>query len=233
MKPVPGHPDQMMAYIAYPLDLFEEGSLPNLMSSLVGNVFGFKPLRALRLEDIYFPPALLTTFQGPPHGIQVERDRLDKYGRPLLGATMKPKLGLSTKNCGRFVYEALRGGLDFTKDDENITSQPFMRWRDRFEFVMDAVKQSKAETGERKGHYLNVTAGDMEEMYRRAELAKELGSRIIMVDYLVPGFTAFASLSNWCRANGRLPHYQLRQRASIAGDELCGSSPGGMRKAIL
>jgi len=206
MKSIPGHPDQTMAYIAYPLDLFEEGSLPNLMSSIVGNVFGFKPLRALRLEDIYFSPALLKTFQGPPHGIQVERDKLDKYGRPLLGATMKPKLGLSAKNYGRLVYEALRGGLDFTKDDENITSQPFMRWRDRFESVMHAVKQAEAETGERKGHYLNVTAGDMEEMYRRAEFAKELGSRIIMVDYLVAGFTAFGSLSKWCRENGMLLH---------------------------
>jgi len=81
-----------------------------------------------------------------------------------------------------------------------------MRWRDRFEFVMGAVKQAEADTGERKGHYLNVTAGDMEEIYRRAELAKELGSRIIMVDYLVAGFTAFASLSKWCRANGMLLH---------------------------
>lgn len=206
MKAVPGHPDQMMAYIAYPLDLFEEGSMGNLMSSLVGNVFGFKPLRALRLEDLYFPPALLSTFQGPPHGIQVERDRMDKYGRPMLGATMKPKLGLSAKNYGRVVYEALRGGLDFTKDDENITSQPFMRWRDRFEFVMEAVNQAERETGERKGHYLNVTSGDMEEMYRRAELAKELGSRIIMVDYLIVGFTAFTSLSKWCRQNGMLLH---------------------------
>jgi ribulose-bisphosphate carboxylase large chain len=206
IKPVPGRDDQFIAYIAYPLDLFEEGSLPNLMSSLVGNVFGFKPLRALRLEDVYFPPALLKTFQGPPHGIQVERDRLNKYGRPLLGGTMKPKLGLSAKNYGRLVYEALRGGLDFTKDDENITSQPFMRWRDRAEFVMEAVHKAEAETGERKGHYLNVTAGDMEEMYRRAELAKELGSRIIMVDFLVVGFTAFASISKWCRANGILLH---------------------------
>lgn len=201
-----GRDDQCLAYIAYPLDLFEEGSMPNLMSSLAGNVFGFKALRALRLEDIYFPPALLKTFQGPPHGIQVERDRLDKYGRPLLGATMKPKLGLSAKNYGRLVYEALRGGLDFTKDDENITSQPFMRWRDRAEFVMAAVHQAEAETGERKGHYLNVTGGDMEEMYCRAELAKALGSRIIMVDYLVVGFTAFASLSKWARKNGVLLH---------------------------
>ena len=36
---------------------------------------------------------------------------------------IKPKLGLSGKNYGRVVYEALRGGLDFTKDDENINSQ--------------------------------------------------------------------------------------------------------------
>ncbi|MCX7853962.1 MAG: hypothetical protein N2383_14440, partial [Caldilineales bacterium] len=38
IKPVPGRDDQVIAYIAYPLDLFEEGSLPNLMSSIVGNV---------------------------------------------------------------------------------------------------------------------------------------------------------------------------------------------------
>ncbi len=215
IKPVPGREDQFIAYIAYPLDLFEEGSLPNLMSSIVGNVYGFKPLRALRLEDIYFPPVLLKTFQGPPHGIQVERDRLNKYGRPLLGATMKPKLGLSAKNYGRLVYEALRGGLDFTKDDENITSQAFMRWRDRFEFVMEAVQKAEAETGERKGHYLNVTAGTMEEMIKRAEVAKEMGSRIIMVDYLIVGFTAFTSLSKWCRENGMLLHVHRAMHSVI------------------
>ena len=51
------------------------------------------------------PSALLKTFFGAPHGIQVERDRLNKYGRALLGCTIKPKLGLSAKNYGRAVYE--------------------------------------------------------------------------------------------------------------------------------
>ena len=46
-----------------------------------------------------------------------------------------PSSACRPSNYGRVVYEALRGGLDFTKDDENINSQPFMRWRDRFEFV--------------------------------------------------------------------------------------------------
>ena len=42
-------------------------------------------MRALRLEDLRIPPAYVKTFWGPPHGIQVERDKLNKYGRPLLG----------------------------------------------------------------------------------------------------------------------------------------------------
>ena len=75
-----------------------------MFTSIVGNVFGFKALRALRLEDLRIPVAYCKTFQGPPHGIQVERDKLNKYGRPLLGCTIKPKLGLSAKNYGRAVY---------------------------------------------------------------------------------------------------------------------------------
>ncbi|MGT2490691.1 RuBisCO large subunit C-terminal-like domain-containing protein [Cupriavidus basilensis] len=49
------------------------------------------------------------------------------------------------------VYEGLKGGLDFMKDDENINSQPFMHWRDRFLFVMDAVNKASAATGEVTG----------------------------------------------------------------------------------
>src|SRR3954465_15449515 len=172
---VPGT-DQYIARIAYDIDLFEEGSIANLTSSIIGNVFGFKALKSLRLEDMRIPPHYVKTFQGPAHGIVMEREMLDKYGRPLLGAPVKPKLGLSAKNYGRVVYEALRGGLDFTKDDENINSQPFMRWRDRFLYCMEAVNKASAATGEVKGHYLNVTAGTMEDMYERAEFAKELGS---------------------------------------------------------
>ncbi|MCI0526118.1 MAG: form I ribulose bisphosphate carboxylase large subunit, partial [Nitrospira sp.] len=204
VDPVPGT-HQYMAYIAYDLDLFEEGSIANLTSSIIGNVFGFKALKSLRLEDMYIPPHYVKTFQGPPHGIVMEREYLNKYGRPLLGATVKPKLGLSARNYGRVVYEALQGGLDFTKDDENINSQPFMRWRDRFLFCMEAVNHASAATGEVKGHYLNVTAGTMEEMYERAEFAKELGSVIIMIDLTI-GYTAIQSMSKWARKNGLILH---------------------------
>ncbi len=205
VQPVPGIEGQYFAWIAYELDLFEEGSIANLTASIIGNVFSFKPLKAARLEDMRFPVAYVKTFQGPPTGIVVERERLDKYGRPLLGATIKPKLGLSGKNYGRVVYEALLGGLDFTKDDENINSQPFMHWRDRFLFCMEAVQKAQAASGEVKGHYLNITAGTMEEMYKRAEFARDLGSCIVMVDLII-GWTAIQSMSNWARDNDMILH---------------------------
>ncbi|GAC1651425.1 MAG: form I ribulose bisphosphate carboxylase large subunit [Mycobacterium sp.] len=206
VEPVPNtSPPQYIALIAYDIDLFEEGSIANLTSSIIGNVFGFKPLKALRLEDMRIPTHYVKTFQGPAHGIVMEREHLNKFGRPLLGATTKPKLGLSARNYGRVVYEALRGGLDFTKDDENINSQPFMRWRDRYLFCMEAVNRAQAGTGEIKGHYLNITAGTMEEMYERAEFAKELGSVIVMIDLTI-GYTAIQSMAKWCRANGVILH---------------------------
>ncbi|HLS82368.1 MAG TPA: form I ribulose bisphosphate carboxylase large subunit [Steroidobacter sp.] len=200
-----GVEQQYFAYIAYELDLFEEGSIANLTASIIGNVFGFKPLKALRLEDMRIPVAYVKTFQGPATGIVVERERLDKFGRPLLGATTKPKLGLSGRNYGRVVYEALKGGLDFVKDDENINSQPFMHWRDRFLFCMEAVNRASAVTGEVKGHYLNVTAATMEDMYERAEFARELGSIIVMID-LVIGYTAIQSMAKWARRNDMILH---------------------------
>ena len=205
VEAVPGVENQYIAHIAYDIDLFEEGSIPNLSSSIIGNVFGFKPLKALRLEDMRIPSHYVKTFAGPPHGIVMEREYIDKFGRPLLGATVKPKLGLSAKNYGRIVYEALVGGLDFTKDDENINSQPFMRWRDRYLFAMEGVQKAQAGSGEVKGHYMNVTAGDMEAMYERAEFAKEVGSIIVMIDLTI-GYTAMQSMSKWCRANGMILH---------------------------
>jgi ribulose-bisphosphate carboxylase large chain len=215
VDPVPNTPDQFFGYVAYEIDLFEEGSLANITASIIGNVFGFKAVKALRLEDMRIPFAYLKTFQGPATGVIVERERMDKFGRPLLGATVKPKLGLSGKNYGRVVFEGLKGGLDFLKDDENINSQAFMRWRERFLYCQEGIQRSMAATGEVKGSYLNVTAGNMEDVYERAEYAKELGAIIIMID-LVMGYTAIQSTAKWARKNDMILHLHRAGNSTYA-----------------
>jgi ribulose-bisphosphate carboxylase large chain len=49
VDPVPNTPGQYFGYVAYEVDLFEEGSLANMTASIIGNVFGFKAVKALRL----------------------------------------------------------------------------------------------------------------------------------------------------------------------------------------
>ncbi|KAJ8432046.1 hypothetical protein Cgig2_001970 [Carnegiea gigantea] len=138
--------------ITNPLDLLNKVLLLICLLPLWVMYLGSKPY------DLRILVANIKTFQGLPHSIQVERDQLNKYGRPLLRCTIKPKLG-----------------LDFTKDDENVNSQPFMHWRDRFLFCTKAIYKAQAQTDEIKGHNLNATACTYEEMIKRVVFARELG----------------------------------------------------------
>jgi len=70
---VPWDDETCYAFVAYPIDLFEEVSVVNVFTSMVGNVFGFKALRHLRPEDVRFPLAFVKTCGGP-NGFRVERD---------------------------------------------------------------------------------------------------------------------------------------------------------------
>ena len=140
--PVPNTPGQYFVYIAYDLILFEEGSIANLTASIIGNVFGFKPLKALRLEDMRIPVAYVKTFKGPPTGIVVERERLDKFGRAILGATMKPKLGLSGQQLRPRRLRGAQGRPRFHQGRREHQLQPFMHWRDRFLYCMEAVNKA-------------------------------------------------------------------------------------------
>nr|WMW19179.1 ribulose-1,5-bisphosphate carboxylase/oxygenase large subunit [Hibiscus syriacus] len=147
-----------------------------MFTSIVGNLFGFKALNALRLVDLQIANAYIKTFQGPPHDIQVEKE---------INLTSM----VAPKNYSRAVYECLRGRLNFTKDDENVNSEPFMCYRDNFLFCAEAIYKAQAETGKIKGNYLNAIVGTCEEIMKKAMCARELGVPIIMHDYLIGGFT--------------------------------------------
>ena len=72
-----------------------------------------------------------------------------------------------------------------------------------FLYCMEGINRASAATGEVKGSYLNITAATMEEVYKRAEYAKMVGSVIVMID-LVMGYTAIQSIAIWARENDML-----------------------------
>ena len=50
--------------IAYPPELFEPDNVPNILSSIAGNIFGMKAVKAIRLEDVSFPKKILQSFSA-------------------------------------------------------------------------------------------------------------------------------------------------------------------------
>ncbi len=180
--------------IAYPIDLFEQGSMPNILSSVAGNVFGMKELRNLRLNDIVFPKKLLKSFKGPKYGITGIR-KIFKTKRPLVGTIIKPKLGLVTKDHANVAYESWKGGCDIVKDDENLGSQKFNSFRKRFLETIKMRDKAEKETGEKKIYMINITA-ETEEMIRRADFVANNGGEYIMVDIISAGWSALQTLRN-------------------------------------
>jgi ribulose-bisphosphate carboxylase large chain len=181
--------------IAYPSELFELGNMPNILSSVAGNVFGMKDLKNLRLNDIHIPEKLLKSFKGPKFGIQGIRKILKVPRRPLVGTIVKPKLGLKTEDHAKVAYDAWIGGCDIVKDDENLSSQAFNRFEDRLEKTFKAKEGAERKTGEKKVYMINITA-ECEEMIRRAELVEDCGNEYVMVDILTAGWSALQNLRN-------------------------------------
>jgi len=181
--------------IAYPSELFEVNNLPNILSSVAGNIFGMKILRNLRLNDIHFPEKLLKDFKGPKFGIKGVRKLFKISNRPLLGTIIKPKLGLTTKDHAKVAYEAWLGGCDIVKDDENLSSQKFNRFEKRLEETVKAKEKAERKTGEKKVYMINVTA-ETNEMLRRAKLVENYGNEYVMVDIITAGWSALQTLRN-------------------------------------
>jgi ribulose-bisphosphate carboxylase large chain len=181
--------------IAYPIELFEKGNMPNILSSVAGNVFGLKTLKNLRLTDITIPLDLSKSFKGPKFGIQEIRKLLKIPKRPLVGTIIKPKLGLNTEDHAKVAYEAWSGGCDMVKDDENLSSQTFNTFEKRIAKTLELRDKAQEETGERKVYMINVTA-ETDTMIKRAELVKKQGGEYIMVDILTCGWSALQTLRN-------------------------------------
>jgi ribulose-bisphosphate carboxylase large chain len=181
--------------IAYPLELFEQGNMPQILSSIAGNIFGMKAVKNLRLEDVDWPEELVKSFKGPLHGIKGVRKLLKIPKRPLCGTIIKPKLGLDETEHAKVAYEAWLGGIDIVKDDENLSNLSFNNFSKRIIETLKMRDKAEKETGERKVYMPNITA-ETDAMLERANFVKEAGGEYVMVDIISTGWSALQNLRN-------------------------------------
>lgn len=214
--------------IAYPIGLFELGNLPEILSSIGGNIFGMKSVDELFWEDIDIPKIMLKSFKGPRYGILGLRKMMKINNRPLVGTIVKPKVGLTPKEHAKVAYESWIGGCDVVKDDENLTSQKFNEFKKRFLLTNTLRKKAEKETGERKAYLVNCTA-ETEEMKRRIKFVENNGGNYIMLDILTLGWGALQTARNFTK----LPIHAHRAGHAMFDRESNGKRGFGMSMEVI
>jgi ribulose-bisphosphate carboxylase large chain len=183
--------------IAYPFELFEPGNMPQVLSSIAGNIFGMKAIRHVRLEDICWSRKFLRSFHGPRFGISGIRKILGIKTRPLTATVPKPKLGMTAREHARSGFEAWVGGIDLLKDDENLSSQKINTFERRVKLSLQMRDKAEKMTGENKSYLINITA-ETNEMRRRAKLVKRAGGEFVMIDVLTAGWASLQTMREVC-----------------------------------
>ncbi len=185
--------DGNYVHVAYPLDLWEKGNAPQLLSGIAGNIFGMKALKNLRLVDVSLPKSYIKSFPGPNLGIHGLRKYFKVYDRPLTGAVPKPKVGFSSEEHAEIGFETWMGGFDLVKDDENLTSQSFNNFYKRVKLMSKMRDKAEKRTGNIKDALINITA-ETEEMKKRAKVLHDHGFKYAMIDVVVAGTSSVQTM---------------------------------------
>ena len=120
--------------------------MQNILTYIAGNVFGMKEVKALKLLDVWFPPAMLEQYDGPSYTLADMRNYLGVHNRPILGTIIKPKMGLTSAEYAEVCYDFWVGGGDFVKNDEPQANQDFCPYDKMVKHVKEAMDKAVKET---------------------------------------------------------------------------------------
>ncbi|OUQ26668.1 hypothetical protein B5E77_09285 [Lachnoclostridium sp. An131] len=174
-----------VARIAFPTANFP-AYMPMIMSTVAGNVLGQD---GIRLVDIEFPKSILKELPGPMMGIDGIRKLLNIPERPLVGAILKPCIGVEPEVSASGAVKAALGGADVIKDDELLSDPGYSPMVERVSTVMKRLR----EVGKDRSclYAVNITG---ENLLERAKRAIDAGANALMINYQAVGWGASEDL---------------------------------------
>ncbi|QJD86510.1 ribulose-bisphosphate carboxylase large subunit family protein [Cohnella herbarum] len=181
--------------LSFPLHNFGP-SLPNLLSTVAGNLYELREFSGLRLLDLELPEAFAAKYPGPKFGIQGTRRLAGVFDRPLIGTIVKPSIGLPLEEYGPLVRGLAEAGLDFIKDDELCANPPYAPFEQRVNTVMNEIDKAADRTGKKLMYAFNIT-GDIDEMKRNHDTVLQAGGTCVMVCVNSIGFAAVSHLRGY------------------------------------
>lgn len=155
-------------------------SLPNLLSTIAGNLFELAELSSIRLIDIDLPAEFAHQYPGPQFGAAGTKSAMGNHQGPLIGTIIKPSIGLSPLDTADLVKTLVEAGIDFIKDDELQANGPDCPFDDRLEAVMQVINTYADKTGKKVLYAANIT-DEIDQMWRNIDRMQAVGANCAMV----------------------------------------------------
>lgn len=181
--------------ISFPYENFGP-SIPNLLATIMGNLYELEEFSGLRLMDIELPNNFTEKYSGPKFGIEGTRELTKVYDRPIIGTIIKPNIGLKPEELRPLVRELAEAGVDFIKDDEINGNPPFAPLKERVKVVMEEIERAADKTGKKAMYAFNIT-DDVDRLPYNHELVVNAGGNCVMVSINSIGYTGVSYLRKY------------------------------------
>jgi ribulose 1,5-bisphosphate carboxylase large subunit-like protein len=129
-------------YIAFPcvnID-FKTDGIAHLMVNIMGGQLDIDIIEKCSVLGIGFPDWVEKQFLGPKYGITGIREYTKVYDKPVLGAIVKPKTGISPEVLLDMVKELVDGGVNFIKEDEILSDPSFCKIEKRIPLIANYIQ---------------------------------------------------------------------------------------------
>ncbi len=191
----PGSDGSSFVNIAYPMQLFSGNDGITQLLGVSTFSSEYKYSAEFRIEGFRMPNNFINRFDGPQFGVKGIKQVFDYPDRPLFGAILKPRMGITLEVLVHIAEEALTGGADFIVDDELLTDQAGeLSFDSRVPALCKMADKVSKLTKSPKVYIPNITSTPIRCM-NYGKKAVEYGAKIVLVN----GYTmGLAGLQDVC-----------------------------------
>lgn len=157
---------------------WETDGISHLLCQVMGGQVDIDVFKSCRLLQLKFPKSVEESFLKPKFGIFGIREFTGQYNKPLSGAIVKPKIGMSPKTLSEMVAELLDGEVDFIKEDEIMSNPIFCRLENRVDIIQNIISKSN-----RKVIYSYCINGDPHTILDRAKYVANNGGNSVHINF--------------------------------------------------
>lgn len=155
---------------------FKTDGISHLLVNIMGGQMDIDNILKCQVLDIDFPEWVEKLFLGPKFGITGIREFTKSYDKPLFGAIVKPKTGISAQTLLEMVKELVEGGVNFIKEDEILSDPSFCTIEERVPLIMEYLKDKNV-------IYSVSIHSDFPYLLDRVKRVYELGGNSVHVNF--------------------------------------------------